>query len=198
MEISLLGLILSLQKKLRNLSDKVANQNALSRKIVDSLPISDIDKNIIYMVRRNPADQDDNVYIEYINTDGTSDGWEIIGDTRVDLTDYIKNTDYATIDRGGVVKVSTSASGSTGVYRRDDGLLLICCAERADISKKESYNKPITPINLNFAVESCTNQEISDSISDEFKKLPVSVIALEDYVTSAIQSSVLDSWEVEV
>ncbi|WMC93162.1 hypothetical protein [Kineothrix sp. MB12-C1] len=69
---------------------KVAGQhgeNAFKKQIVESLPIEDIDTNTIYLVLKPDAIGNDN-YNEYINLDGTADGYEWIGNTFVDLTDY--------------------------------------------------------------------------------------------------------------
>lgn len=55
--------------------------------VVQTLPVEDISLTTIYLVPKNPA-QTDNIYDEYINTDGTSSGWEKIGDTEVDLSNY--------------------------------------------------------------------------------------------------------------
>lgn len=38
-----------------------------------------------------------NVKDEYINLDGTTTGWELIGSTDIDLTDYVKKTDLVPI-----------------------------------------------------------------------------------------------------
>lgn len=56
--------------------------------LVNELPTEDIKTNVIYLVPKNPA-QTDNVKDEYINLDGTSEGWEKIGDTEIDLSDYV-------------------------------------------------------------------------------------------------------------
>ena len=69
-------------------SDKIntliSNFVSLSVVVVDSLPVSDIDTHTIYLLPKNPNDNN-NVYTEYININGT---WEEIGDTEIDLTNY--------------------------------------------------------------------------------------------------------------
>lgn len=69
-------------------SDKIntliSNLVSLSVVVVDSLPVSDIDTHTIYLLPKNPNDNN-NVYTEYININGT---WEEIGDTEIDLTAY--------------------------------------------------------------------------------------------------------------
>lgn len=55
---------------------------------VDTLPTTDIKTNVIYLVPKNPT-QTSNVKDEYINLDGTTAGYEKIGDTEIDLSDYV-------------------------------------------------------------------------------------------------------------
>lgn len=61
-----------------------AETGLLKRSVVQSLPISDIDDNTIYMVLKNNGDTGD-VYDEYLYINNT---WEHIGSTDIDLTDY--------------------------------------------------------------------------------------------------------------
>ena len=64
--------------------------------VVEELPTTDIDQTAIYLVPKSTA-ATSNVYDEYINTDGTTSGWELIGSTDIDLSDYITDSDLATI-----------------------------------------------------------------------------------------------------
>lgn len=59
--------------------------------IVQSLPTSDISTVTLYFVPSSDPDTG-NLYDEYINTDGTSAGWELIGSTGVDLSAYLQKT----------------------------------------------------------------------------------------------------------
>lgn len=56
--------------------------------VVATLPTTDIKTNVIYLVPKSPS-QTSNVKDEYINLDGTTSGWEKIGDTEIDLSDYV-------------------------------------------------------------------------------------------------------------
>ena len=75
--------------------------------IVETLPSENIDESAIYLT---PSENPDlkNHYDEWI---WVTDRFEPLGETQieVDLTDYVKNTDYASASKGGVVK-----SGSNG------------------------------------------------------------------------------------
>jgi len=62
---------------------------------VNELPTTDIDQSAIYLVPKSSA-QTNNVKDEYINLDGTSAGWEKIGDTQIDLSDYVTTTQLTT------------------------------------------------------------------------------------------------------
>lgn len=74
--------------------------------VVDTLPTSDISTTTFYLVPKETA-QEKNLYDEYINTDGTSDGWEFIGgvSTSIDLSDYYKKSE---VDALLANKVNTS------------------------------------------------------------------------------------------
>ena len=56
--------------------------------VVATLPTTDIKTNVIYLVPKSPS-QTSNVKDEYINLDGTTAGWEKIGDTEIDLSNYV-------------------------------------------------------------------------------------------------------------
>lgn len=70
----------------------VANIKNSRFEVVSSLPTSDIKTNVIYLVPSSSAITS-NIKDEYINLDGTSSGWEIIGSTDVDLSNYVTVTD---------------------------------------------------------------------------------------------------------
>lgn len=78
---------------------------AIKMEIVNELP-STGETDTIYLVP-NATPQSQNNYDEYVYINGN---WEKLGEVpiQVDLTDYVKNTDYASAVKGGVIKVSTS------------------------------------------------------------------------------------------
>lgn len=70
--------------------------------IVNELPTEDIQTDTIYLVPSDdPTTQD--MYLEYMYI---NNAWELLGQKQivVDLTDYVKNTDYATASKAGVIK----------------------------------------------------------------------------------------------
>ena len=69
---------------------------------------------------------------------------------KVDLADYVKNTDYATETKGGVVKSSSYG----GILVGGDGVAYISPATNANIdAKTQGVNKPIVPATLDYAVK---------------------------------------------
>lgn len=72
--------------------------------VVQTLPVQDISTTTIYLVPKATTEQND-FYDEYIYV---SNSWEHIGSTEVDLTDYVKNTDYPDNNEAGVIRVGAS------------------------------------------------------------------------------------------
>lgn len=59
---------------------------------VSELPTTDIQTNVIYLVPSSDP-QTSNAKDEYINLDGTTAGWELIGSTDIDLSGYVTTSD---------------------------------------------------------------------------------------------------------
>lgn len=76
--------------------------------IVQALPTENIDESAIYLLPLENPTEEGNNYAEYIYVNNQ---WELLGriGVQVDLTDYVKNTDYGNATTGGVVK-------GTGAY----------------------------------------------------------------------------------
>lgn len=79
----------------------IASIPQFSLSIVNTLPTTGA-KMTLYLVPKTGTNND--VYDEYIWIEQTS-SFEHLGTTAVDLTGYVKNTDYSTKDVGGVVKI---------------------------------------------------------------------------------------------
>ena len=114
--------------------------------IVPTLPTEDIDASAIYMVPLGNMDK--NSFAEYIYIDGA---WECVGSASVEvnLDDYVKNTDYATKDNAGVVKVLTGTQG----LDITDGKIRVSQASKTIIDEKKHAYKPIVPLTLDYAVK---------------------------------------------
>lgn len=78
---------------------------AIKMLIVATLPTTGSD-DTIYLVPLETPTEEGNNYAEYVYINGE---WELLGKigVHVDLTDYVKNTDYATSSKGGVLKIRT-------------------------------------------------------------------------------------------
>ena len=92
---------------------KVAGKLNIS--VVDALPTSDISTTTFYLVPKETA-QEKNLYDEYINTDGTADGWEPIGgvSTNADLSDYYKKEEVDALLQDKVSKTDLAESKFEG------------------------------------------------------------------------------------
>lgn len=70
---------------------------------------------------------------------------------KVDLTEYVKNTDMATSTKAGLIKLGPK---NTGLQYDPSGYLKIVTATKSDIDNKQDIYKPITPGFLDYAVKS--------------------------------------------
>ena len=98
-------------------SGAIEDLNLVKRKIVATLPTSSIEKNTIYMIKKNDGLQDSNIYNEYmwVESDSNSSGsWELIGDTRTSLEGYLTeetaNNTYLNVN--SVIAESGSQKGT--------------------------------------------------------------------------------------
>lgn len=96
----------------------------------------------------------DNLYVREI---GVPDYWwdgstkQPLETQKVDLSNYIKNTDYATVNKPGIGK----SSQQYGVWRDDKtNYWEVVQATESDIDARTDIHKPITPKNLEYAVKS--------------------------------------------
>lgn len=94
--------ITSQASEIAKLKQEVAGLSSLSFEIVNELPAVG-KEGVIYLVPS--GGEAPNLRDEYVWVNGA---FEVIGSTQVDLTGYVKNTDYATGDVGGVFKRSTA------------------------------------------------------------------------------------------
>ena len=126
--------------------------------IVDELPETGA-KMTLYLVPKDGEAPD--VYNEYIWIEQTAT-FEHLGSTAVDLTGYVKDTDYASSSKAGVVKTNVN----TGVSITS-GLLYVVKATDDDIQAKTSNYKPIVPNNLDYAVKTGVTTNTIELTDDE-------------------------------
>lgn len=87
-------------KVINRLCELINNMTSINFEVVQVLPTQDISTSTIYLVPKQTA-QTENIYDEYINTDGTSQGWELIGTTEIDLTNYVQFSDLSAVATSG-------------------------------------------------------------------------------------------------
>lgn len=125
-------------KVIKRICELLNTMSGVNFVVVQTLPTTDISTNTIYLVPKQEVGTD-NIYDEYINTDGTSQGWELIGTTEIDLSNYYTKTetddllddkadigdiptDFVPKSTGGVfegnVEIVTANSGTSNVNSR--------------------------------------------------------------------------------
>ena len=149
--------------------------------IVSELPTKG-QKMTIYLVAKEGSNGD--VYNEYIWIEENA-SYEFIGSTAVDLTDYVKNTDYATRTDFGLVRPANGLAIS-GV----SGSLIIEKASKAQIDKKEDNYYPIVSSNLDYAVKTSIANNTNELTDDEKTSAQTwlglgDVVRNTDYATSS-------------
>lgn len=92
------------------------------RTIVTELPTEDISTETIYMVLKEAGGEND-IYNEYINVDGTVNGWEFIGNSAVDLTGYYTAAQVDNLLAGYVASVSGMGLSSNDYTAEDQALV---------------------------------------------------------------------------
>ena len=107
-------------------------------------------------------------------------------------TNYVTNTDYATADVGGVVKVAQHTHGL--YFIPDKNILSVYPAEKYDIENKANVMRPVNPKGFDYAMFCGTHQIMNDeydpttilTVNDAMKGqqggLPASYDAVKTYV----------------
>ena len=114
--------------------------------VVTELPaVGDTSK--IYLLPEFDGEEP-NRFGEYVFIEGA---WERIGSAgvEVNLEEYVKNTDFATLEQAGVVKINPA----WGISRHANGRLKIDKATDAKIAERADNFLPIVPSNLDYAVK---------------------------------------------
>lgn len=86
----------------------IANSEHLKRKVVEALPpVESADANTIYMVKKDGTESDN--HDEYMLIGGA---FEKIGDSKVDMTGYVKNEDLTNFSNDQITKIVDDAYGA--------------------------------------------------------------------------------------
>ena len=81
----------------------IGNINSFDMAVVQELPSQNISTHTIYLVPKTGETND--VYDEYVYINSN---WEMVGNTQIDLSNYVQKTDYATTITAGLVKINNS------------------------------------------------------------------------------------------
>lgn len=111
------------------LQDAIAHIEHFHREIVEALPVTGMD-NVLYMVRKGGTGED--IYNEYIwvGLSSSEDGYEFLGTTATDLTDYYKKSQ---VDAALATKVDKE--GGKGLSEQNYTL-----AEKTKLAGLENYD----------------------------------------------------------
>lgn len=89
--LDLTGLAKVVENVKKEIKTEVVNADHLKRKKVEALPsAAEADVNTIYMVSKTDSTGENDIYDEYMFIDGKA---ELMGNSKVDLTDYAKSAD---------------------------------------------------------------------------------------------------------
>lgn len=141
---------------------------------VATLPTENIQTNAIYLVPKADT-QARNVKEEYINLDGTTAGWEKIGDTDIDLSDYVTITELNT----ALVDYVTSSAFTTALATKSTQVRLTkaqydaLTEEEKHDTTKVYYITDYTPMPVNAELNDTvtasnkvwSSQKVTDEIS---------------------------------
>lgn len=118
----------------------IGNVNSFDMSVVQELPSQDISTHTIYLVPKTGETND--VYDEYVYI---NNAWEMVGNTQIDLSNYVQKDQIATMSTAGLVKVMTNGSNAVGIGMNASGLLTIMPAAEPSIKSSNASYSPIVP-----------------------------------------------------
>ena len=155
-------------------------ENTVQKQIVASLPTSGINTNTIYLVPKTDASTHDH-YNEYINLTGDANGWEFLGNTYIDLTDYYNkseanhtfflNSNISQSNENSTNKVPSSAFLYSIIQQKNSQIQDL----QNKISEINSYSNTLfkevsgSADNDSIASQELTNIEITFTVPNGYK-----------------------------
>ncbi len=121
-------------------------ENTVQKQIVASLPTSGINTNMIYLVPKADASTHDH-YNEYINLTGDTNGWEFLGNTYIDLTDYYNKSEA---NRIFFLNSNISQSNENSTNKVPSSSFLYSIIQQKN-SQIQNLQNEISEINSNLA-----------------------------------------------
>lgn len=129
--------------------------------VVQQLPTVDIKTNVIYLVPSQSSSQG-HVKDEWINLDGTTAGWEQIGSTAIDLSNYVTTTALNATLTAYVTNTALQTALQSYVTSTDLATTLSDYVTSTDL---EDY---ITETDLNTALEDyTTTEDLEDMLAEK-------------------------------
>lgn len=126
----------------------ISSASTLDIQVVSQLPTSNISTSTIYLLSKSSSGSQ-NYYDEYINTTGTTQGWEKIGDTEVDLSNY-----YTKSETDSAINTSVTSKINALDVTGDSGI----AASKTIASWSETNGK----VSLTTQDISITKSQVSD------------------------------------
>ncbi len=133
-------------------------ENTVQKQIVASLPTSGINTNTIYLVPKTDASTHDH-YNEYINLTGDTNGWEFLGNTYIDLTDYYNKSEA---NRIFFLNSNISQSNENRSNKVPSSAFLFNIIQQKNSQIQDLQNE-ISEINSNLSTKQDENTAITTS-----------------------------------
>lgn len=124
------------------IGNAIGNINSFDMAVVQELPMQDISTHTIYLVPKTGETND--VYDEYVYINSA---WEMVGNTQVDLSNYVQFDDYAKKNKAGVIKVNPNY----GLVMQD-GTISIRSSTDGDIKAGTTASTTVTPQKQHLSV----------------------------------------------
>ena len=148
-----------------SLKAKRGTPGAVNFKVVNELPTENIDESAIYM-KPSGNPEETNTYEEFIYVNGV---WESLGvaNVEIDLTDYVKKTDYALNGEAGVFK--TLGNGNYGLWVNPDGSVKLKPATKGNVDSARVWtDQQYYPLVYGNAFEYAVMLAMTDPIHQEW------------------------------
>lgn len=143
----------------------IGNLNKLDAQIVASLPTENISTSTIYLIEAEPTGS--GIYNQYMHINNE---WASLGSTAIDLTEYVKNTDLATVATSGSyndLEDTPTIPAKVSQLNNDSGFTTIDDSSETATTTTLSANKINSMINDKLdagKVQTTTGSETNDSV----------------------------------
>ncbi|EOS33450.1 hypothetical protein C807_00289 [Lachnospiraceae bacterium 28-4] len=137
-------------------------ENTIQKQIVASLPTSGINTNTIYLVPKTDASTHDH-YNEYINLTGDTNGWEFLGNTYIDLTDYYNKSEA---NRIFFLNSNISQSNENSTNKVPSSAFLYSIIQQKN-SQIQNLQNEISEINSNLPIFAVLTGKTPSGVNNE-------------------------------